>query len=319
MGPRSTSAAPRKRLSTCCRAARACSASRSVAHSRRSRARWPSCPANGPRSPSRRSPAWPRRRRMRSPTSWPRAGPAVAPAELPDPPTVNQVTRTKRRAWRGRLLRALVVAIAVAPVAPLLVVCATAWIDAGARGHVYTAGSVPVAPVALVLGARVYPDGVPSPFLTARLELAKQLYDTGKVRVLLVSGDNRRHNYDEPDVMRRWLLAHGVPARKVVADYAGFDTYDSCARAKLIIGVTRAVVVTQSYHIGRAVALCRHLGIDATGVGDDTQRVGRDAWRRAAIREWPACVKAVYDLTIHRRPVFLGRHETGVEDALRSA
>src|SRR5262249_27163884 len=140
-------------------------------------------------------------------------------------------TRRVRR-WRRWLVRALVAAMVLAPVAPLLVFGATAWIDSGARGHVYTAASVPVTPVALVLGAKVNPDGVPSPFLAARLALAKQLYDTGKVRVLLVSGDNRKHNYDEPDVMRQWLLAHGVPARKVVADYAGFDTYDSCARAK---------------------------------------------------------------------------------------
>jgi vancomycin permeability regulator SanA len=270
----------------------------------------------------------------RSPTSWPLAGPAAVPADLPDPPTVDQVTvdqatepptahqeqpQTRRvRRWRRWLVRVVVAAMAVAPVGPLLLVCATAWIDSGARGHVYTAASVPAAPVALVLGAKVNPDGVPSPFLEARLALAKRLYDTGKVRVLLVSGDNRKHNYDEPDVMRRWLLAHGVPERKVVADYAGFDTYDSCARAKLIFGVTRAVVVTQSYHIPRAVSLCRHLGIDATGVGDDTQRAGRVAWRRAAIREWPACVKAVLDLATHRSPVFLGRHETGVEDGLRS-
>ncbi|MBO0867151.1 MAG: YdcF family protein [Micromonosporaceae bacterium] len=215
------------------------------------------------------------------------------------------------------MVRAVVVALAVAPVAPLLVVCATAWIDQGARGHVYPAASVPAAPVALVLGARVFPDGVPSPFLTARLALAKQLYDTGRVRVLLVSGDNRRRNYNEPDAMRRWLVAHGVPARKVVEDYAGFDTYDSCARAKLVFGVSRAVVVTQTYHLGRAVSLCRHLGIDATGVGDDTQRVAWVAWQRAAVREYGASVKAVYDLSAHRSPV-LGRHETGVQDALRS-
>jgi len=116
-----------------------------------------------------------------------------------------------------------------------------------------------------VLGAQVYPGNIPSPFLAARLSLAKQLYDAGTVRVILVSGDHSRPDYDEPDGMKKWLTDRGVPAAKVVTDYAGFDTYDSCARAKLIFGVTRAIVVTQSYHIERAVSLCRHLGIDADG------------------------------------------------------
>jgi vancomycin permeability regulator SanA len=118
--------------------------------------------------------------------------------------------------------------------------------------------------------------------------------------------------------MTSWLVAHGVPAGKVVADFAGFDTYDSCARAKLIFGVTRLIVVTQSYHIQRAVSLCRHLGIDADGVGDDSVRDRLVSWWRGTIREQGACVKAVGDLTVRRDPVFLGPHETGVEDALRA-
>jgi vancomycin permeability regulator SanA len=192
------------------------------------------------------------------------------------------------------------------------------WVRTAAHGRVYAEADVPDAPVALVLGAEVYGDGSPSPFLAARLDIAKRLLDAHKVKAILLSGDNRQWSYDEPADMEVYLIARGVPASQIVLDYAGFDTYDSCARAKLIFGVTRAVVVTQSYHIPRAVSLCRHLGIDATGVGDDTQRAGRVAWRRAAIREWPACVKAVLDLATHRSPVFLGRHETGVEDGLRS-
>ena len=104
-----------------------------------------------------------------------------------------------------------------------------------------------------MLGAQVDPDGQPSPFLAARLALAKRLLDSGKVRVLLVSGDNMNYGYDEPQAMRRWLVDHAVPYRKIVLDYAGFDTYDSCARAVRIFGVRQAIVVTQSYHLPRAV------------------------------------------------------------------
>jgi vancomycin permeability regulator SanA len=192
------------------------------------------------------------------------------------------------------------------------------WVDHAARGYLYPAQTVPPAPVALVLGAQVDPDGSPSPFLAARLILAKRLYDTGKVKVLLVSGDHSRWEYDEPDGMRKWLISHGVPARKVVVDYAGFDTYDSCARAKKIFGVRQAIVVTQTFHVARAVALCRHLGIDATGVGDDSMRFAWVDWWRGTIREYGACVKATYDEASGRDPIFLGRHETGVDDALRA-
>jgi vancomycin permeability regulator SanA len=105
----------------------------------------------------------------------------------------------------------------------------------------------------------------------------------------------------------------------VVLDYAGFDTYDSCARARRIFGVRQAIVVTQGFHITRAVTLCRHLGIDASGVGDESVRFETAIWYRGVIREDGACVKAVWDMATGRDPVYLGRHETGVEDALRDA
>jgi vancomycin permeability regulator SanA len=213
----------------------------------------------------------------------------------------------------------LLVSVVVLAVAGTATVAASVWyVDRGARGHLYPAADVPPAPVALVLGALVAPDGTPSAFLAARLALAMRLYDTGKVRVLLVSGDHTRPDYDEPDAMRGWLVAHGVPAGQIVVDYAGIDTYDSCARAERIFGVHRAVVVSQTYHLDRAVALCRHLGIDATGVGDDSVRGQWLSWWRATVREQGACVKAVLDMAADPDPRFLGPPENGVRDALRS-
>ncbi len=180
--------------------------------------------------------------------------------------------------------------------------------------HLHTPESVPPAPVALVLGAQVYPSGTPSPFLAARLDLAHRLYRDGKVRVVLVSGDNMAPEYNEPDAMRDYLISAGMPAEAVIADYAGFDTYDSCARARRIFGVDQLVVVTQGYHLPRAVATCRALGVDATGVGDYTQQNTR-SWRRGSIRDQLACVKTVIDLLTGRDPV-LGQRETSVDDAL---
>ena len=170
-----------------------------------------------------------------------------------------------------------------------------------AAGHIYDAASVPSAPVALVLGAQVYPDGTPSPFLAARLDLAKQLFETGKVKAILVSGDNLAKEYDEPKAMRSYLIRAGVPADRVMVDEAGIDTYNSAVRARRILGVSDLIVVTQSYHLPRAVATCLLVGIKASGVGDSTV-CGSAAWRSGAIRDQLACVKTVLDLCVRRRP-----------------
>ena len=203
-------------------------------------------------------------------------------------------------------------------VSVMALTAADLWVSAAADGHVGSVADVPAAPVALVLGSEVYDDGSPSPFLAARLEIARQLLAAGKVKAILVSGDHREWEYNEPGAMFQWLLAHGVPNERIVLDHAGFDTYDSCARAHRIFGVDAAIVVTQSYHIDRAVALCRTLGIDASGVGDDSVRVYTEPWRRSIVRERGAAVKAVLDVASGRDPVFLGPHETGVEVAVAS-
>ncbi|MET8087392.1 ElyC/SanA/YdcF family protein [Micromonospora sp. NPDC005237] len=198
-------------------------------------------------------------------------------------------------------------------------VASVTWVRGAADGHLYDEAHVPAAPVALVLGTKVDADGTPSPFLAARLEIARRLIERGKVTAILVSGDNMNADYNEPEAMLRWLVDRGVPARKVVLDYAGFDTYDSCARAQRIFGVTRATVVTQSFHLPRAVALCRRLGIDANGVGDETAKRYAPTWRISASRENGACLKAALDVLTGRDPAHLGRRETGVDDALRES
>jgi vancomycin permeability regulator SanA len=197
----------------------------------------------------------------------------------------------------------------------MLLAGSISYVRLTAADHLYSEDEVPAAPVALVLGARVYPNGTPSPFLAARLDLAHRLYSAGKVRVVLVSGDNMAKEYNEPDAMRTYLINAGMPAEAVVTDYAGFDTYDSCARALRIFGVEQLIVVTQSYHLPRAVATCRALGVDATGVGDDRVRRFSRAWIQGVLRDQLACVKTVIDLVTRREPV-LGPRETSVMEAL---
>ncbi|MBO8190606.1 YdcF family protein [Streptomyces oryzae] len=171
----------------------------------------------------------------------------------------------------------------------------------------------PSAPVALVFGAGLW-DGEPSPYLAHRLDTAARLYRAGKVRVLLVSGDNSRRDYDEPGAMRDYLTDRGVPSSRIVADYAGFDTWDSCARAARVFGVHRALLVSQDYHLRRAAALCRAAGVDSYGV---PVREPRDAtWYAGGLRELPGAVKAAYDAALTPDPHFLGPREPGVRRAL---
>jgi vancomycin permeability regulator SanA len=219
----------------------------------------------------------------------------------------------------GWLRRGALVLVGLGLAASGAVLGSVVWVRATAAGHTYgddELGRVPSTPVALVLGAQVYPSGTPSPFLAGRLDLAKRLYDAGLVEVVLVSGDNMAREYNEPDAMRGYLLDAGVPADKVVADYAGFDTYDSCSRARRIFGVDRLTVVTQGYHLPRAVATCRALGLDVVGVGDESVR-GSRAWQLGSFRDQVACVKTVLDLVARRDPV-LGDRETSVDRALHA-
>jgi vancomycin permeability regulator SanA len=217
--------------------------------------------------------------------------------------------------WRWSR-RALVAGGLVTAVAVLAMAGPALGRRAGAAAHPAPPAAAPAAPVALVLGAEVHPDGSPSAFLVARLDIARRLLADGRVKAILVSGDHREWTYNEPGAMATWLREHGVPMTKIVVDYAGFDTYDSCARAKRVFGVRQAIVVTQSYHLDRAVTLCRTLGIDTYGVGDDSARIYRDPWLNSAVRERGAAVKALIDVVSHRDPVFLGRHEPGVDEAL---
>ncbi|MEV5570777.1 ElyC/SanA/YdcF family protein [Spirillospora sp. NPDC052269] len=192
----------------------------------------------------------------------------------------------------------------------------TGWAYADTARYRHTPADVPETPVALVLGAGIA-NGQPSPLLARRLDLAVDLYRRGKVKVLLVSGDNRVKEYDEPTTMRDYLVRAGIPKSRIVRDFAGLDTWDSCVRAKKIFGVRRATVVTQLFHLPRAVELCRAAGIDAYGVGDQSMGGGRtDATINGYLREPIAMVKAVGSVALKPGPKIGGEPEPGVHAAL---
>ena len=158
--------------------------------------------------------------------------------------------------------------------------------------------------IAIVFGAAVWEGEIPSPVLYDRVKTASELYLSGKVKKLLLSGDNRVENYDEPAVMKRTALELGVPDEALVLDEAGRRTYDTCYRAKEIFGIGRAILVTQSFHLDRALYVCRALGIDSVGIRAEKRLYGQETqWR---LRELGATFKSWLDLHMIHPKVILG-------------
>jgi SanA protein len=175
----------------------------------------------------------------------------------------------------------------------------------GGSGDYSRPGDAPRAQAALVLGAAVRPDGSLTPMLADRVRVAAQLYREGKVTKVLASGDHGTESYDEVNPMKRALIAQGVPQRDVFTDHAGFDTWDSVVRARRVFGVSSALVVTQGFHLPRAVWLARRAGLDAHGVSADLHGYGEQG-RRSVMREVFARVKAVEEAVSGSRPRYLG-------------
>ena len=182
----------------------------------------------------------------------------------------------------------------------------------GANGVVLVGGSggfaVAVAPraqAALVLGAEVRPDGSLSAMLADRVEVAARLYQRGKVEKVLASGDHGSAGYDEVNAMKHALVAAGVPARDVFTDHAGFDTWDSAVRARKVFEAKSVLVVTQRFHLARAVWAARRAGLTAHGVAADLHDYGRMG-QRGQVREILARVKAVAEAATDSKPRYLG-------------
>ena len=163
--------------------------------------------------------------------------------------------------------------------------------------------------LAIVFGAGLRRDGTPTPILRDRVETAADLYFSGKVEKLLMSGDNRFVEYNEPESMRQYALSLGVPDSAIVLDYAGRRTYDTCYRAKAIFGVESALLVTQKFHLPRALFICNALGLRASGV----EAKNRQYWGGSLFiwnfREQLATVGAFLDVYVNNPVPVLGDSE----------
>lgn len=194
--------------------------------------------------------------------------------------------------FASRALLALGIAASGVLIAPRL------YTDLRYKTSIYWEEAAPGAPVAIVFGAGLNRAGGPSLVLSDRVDTAAQLYWAGKVQWLLLSGDNRFENYNEPKAMRDYALSLGLPDEALVLDYAGRRTYDTCLRAVEIFGVRQALLVTQHYHLDRALLTCEGVGLEVKGVAADRHSYSDRSFRFWWMREFPATTQALWDVYV---------------------
>ncbi len=161
--------------------------------------------------------------------------------------------------------------------------------------------------VAIVFGAKVWDNGEASPVLYDRVLTAVELYRAGRVKKILMSGDNPNESYDEPTAMLRTAVSLGVPAENIVLDFAGRRTFDTCYRAKEIFGIEKAILVTQEFHQPRAIYLCSNLGVDSIGItANRRQYDGSDYW---IFREFFSVASAWFEMNFMQSEPVKGEKE----------
>ncbi len=164
--------------------------------------------------------------------------------------------------------------------------------------------AVPKYDVAIVFGAGVLPNGQPTPYLRWRVEAAVQLYKGGRVKKILMSGDNSSSHHNEPVAMQKLAISLGVKPSDIVLDYAGYSTYDTCYRAHAIFEVKQAILVSQGYHLPRAILTCDDLGVQSIGVS--AIHTQRDYTLSYIVREWASTDKAIVQVIFKPLPTLLG-------------
>lgn len=165
--------------------------------------------------------------------------------------------------------------------------------------------SLPKAQTAIILGASVHSDGKLSPVLKERVDAGLALYRQGKIENFLLSGDNRTQDYDEVSAMRNYLIKRGVPERIIFMDPAGLNTYDSMYRSRDIFEVQSAVIVTQQFHLPRALFIAKHLDLNYIGFPADSRQYSTETSLRR--REKLANFKAVYEILSQQIPNTMGK------------
>lgn len=211
----------------------------------------------------------------------------------------NKIKSNKRhKLLKTLLILALVVLIFTGAI--------NVWMIASTNGKIFNSNEIDFtdADCIIILGAGVREDGSPSHMLEDRLKRGIELYDLGCSDTVLMSGDHGRVEYDEVNTMKAYALDREVPVDRIFMDHAGFSTYDSLYRAKEIFGADKVIIVTQKYHLYRALAIADSLGIEAIGVPADLRTYYGQLTREA--REVAARVKDFFYIVFQPEPVVLG-------------
>lgn len=179
------------------------------------------------------------------------------------------------------------------------------FIHESTADDIYTEISdLPNSNTVIVLGASVHSDGKLSPILQDRVDMALSIFRSGKAKQFLLSGDNRRNDYDEVNAMKNYLLKRDVPANLIFTDPAGIDTYDSMYRSNAIYDVPNAIVVTQNFHLPRVMFIANNLGLDYIGIPAKAKHY--DTESSLIRREKLANLKAVWEVLINQTPKNMG-------------
>lgn len=158
----------------------------------------------------------------------------------------------------------------------------------------------------IVLGAGLRPDGNPTWMLEDRIKVGDELYKNHTAPKIIMSGDHGRESYDEVNAMKKYAKSEGVPSKDIFMDHAGFETYDTMYRARDVFGAKKVIIVTQKYHLYRAMYAAKKLGLDAYGVSATKRKYDNKQWIRD-IREWLARVKIFGKCITKPKPKFLGK------------
>lgn len=204
-----------------------------------------------------------------------------------------------------RIKKLIKPAIVLASLILLVLIIANAVVIKKSKRFLYDMVSdVPKCYTAIVLGAKVNSNGFPSDYLQDRLDMAIELYNNNKITRFLLSGDHGQTSYDEVNNMKAYLIDHGINAIDIFLDHAGFDTYNTMVRARKIFQVKDAIIVTQEFHLPRAVYIARNKGIEAYGIKADKREYA--AMKTLKIREALAKVKAFTEVIFNKKPKYLG-------------
>jgi len=214
---------------------------------------------------------------------------------------MNTETRSRKKRLFN-LLRAVFIIAAVLCPSPFIIFFV---IKTSTSDQVYNSvEEIPSKRVAIVFGAGYWLNEEPSDVLRDRILTAVELYKKDKIEKIIMSGDNRFENYDEPSVMIEFAKKQGVPEEDLQPDYAGRRTYDTCYRAKHIFGLEEAILVTQKFHLTRAIYTCQGVGLDVIGMSADLMNYQNNA--EMQMRDILALSLAIFDVNFRKPPVVLG-------------